>query len=113
MATVLDPPEASVVMHDISWSLYEQLLVEQDERRSPRLTYDRGELEIMVLSYAHEELSGLIDNLLVVVAMEWDIEYRHAGSTTFKREDLEKGFEPDCCYYVRNAGQIAGKKQLD
>jgi Uma2 family endonuclease len=45
--------------------------------------------------------------------MEWNIEYCNAGSTTFKREDLERGFEPDSCFYVQHAEQIAGKKRLD
>src|SRR5205085_2445673 len=102
-----------VVLNDVSWSLYEQLLAEQDGKRSPRFTYDRGELEIMVLSYGHEELNRLINDLIVVVALEWDIEYRNAGSTTFKRRDLKGGFEPDSCFYVQNAGRIVGKKQLD
>jgi len=45
--------------------------------------------------------------------MEWNIEFCNAGSTTFKRENLERGFEPDSCFYVQHAGQIAGKKRLD
>ena len=54
--------EASVVLHDISWSLYEKLLAEQSGTSNPRFTYDRGELEIMVLSYEHEELNRLPDS---------------------------------------------------
>ena len=64
-------------------------------------------------SYEHEELNRLISDFIVIIAMEWDIEYRNAGSTTFKREDLERGFEPDSCFYVQHAEQIAGKKRLD
>jgi Uma2 family endonuclease len=89
MSTVLSSPEARVILHNISWSLYEQLLAE------------------------HEELNRLMDNYLAIIAMEWNIEYCDAGSTTFKREDLERGFEPDSCFYVQRAGQIAGKKRLD
>lgn len=113
MPTVLSPPEARVILHHVSWSLYEQLLAEHADRSSPRFAYDRGELEITVPSYEHEELNRLIDNCIAIIALEWNIEYCNAGSTTFKREDLERGFEPDSCFYVQRAGQIAGKKRLD
>jgi len=113
MSTVLSPPEARVILHNISWSLYEQLLAAHEDKSSPHFVYDRGELEITVLSYEHEELNRLIDNCIAVIAMEWNIEYCNAGSTTFKREDLERGFEPDSCFYVQHAEQIAGKKRLD
>jgi Uma2 family endonuclease len=85
MSTVLSPPEARVVLHNISWSLYEQLLAAHEDKSSPRFVYDRGELEITVPSYEHEELNRLIDNCIAIIAMEWNIEYRDAGSTTFKR----------------------------
>jgi Uma2 family endonuclease len=113
MPTVLSPPEARVILHNVSWLLYERLLAEHEDRSSPRFAYDRGELEISVPSYEHEELNRLIDNFIAIVALEWNIEYCNAGSTTFKREDLERGFEPDSCFYVQHAGQVAGKKRLD
>ena len=113
MPTVLSPPEGRVILHNVSWSLYEQLLAEHVDKSSPRFVYDRGELEITVPSYEYEELNRLINDFIVVIAMEWDIEYCNAGSTTFKREDLERGFEPDSCFYVQRAGRIAGKKRLD
>src|SRR5262252_209223 len=113
MSTVLSPPEARVILHNISWSLYEQLLAAHEDKSSPHFVYDRGELEITVLSYEHEGLNRLIDNYIAIIAIEWNIEYCNAGSTTFKREDLERGFEPDSCFYVQHAVQIAGKKRLD
>ena len=113
MSTVLSPPEARVILHNISWLLYEQLLAAHEDKSSPRFAYDRGELEITVPSYEHEEVNRLIDNCIAIIAMEWNIEYCDAGSTTFKREDLERGFEPDSCFYVQRAGQVAGKKRLD
>src|SRR5262249_1068369 len=35
------------------------------------------------------------------------------GSTTFKREDLERGFEPDACFYVQNVDRIRGQQDID
>lgn len=111
--TVLSPPAERVVLHDVSWSLYEHILAEHDQRSSPHFVYDRGALEITVLSYEQEEINRLLNDLLVVLGLEWGVEYCNAGSTTFKREDLERGFEPDSCFYVQHAAQIAGKKRLD
>ena len=42
-----------------------------------------------------------------------DIEIFAGGSTTFQREDLEKGFEPDECYYVQNADFMRGKDNVN
>jgi len=36
-----------------------------------------------------------------------------AGSTTFKRADLARGFEPDECYYLQNAPAVRAKDQVD
>lgn len=35
------------------------------------------------------------------------------GSTTFKREDFKRGFEPDSCFYIQNAERIRGKDEID
>ena len=36
-----------------------------------------------------------------------------AGSTTFRREDLRRGFEPDGCFYIRHERRIRGKQRID
>ena len=35
------------------------------------------------------------------------------GPTTFSREDLQKGFEADACFYVQNGTRVRGKDRLD
>lgn len=32
------------------------------------------------------------------------------GTTTLNRPDIEKGAEPDNCFYIQNQPQVAGKK---
>jgi Uma2 family endonuclease len=49
----------------------------------------------------------------LAVAEELNIEAEDLGSTTFRREDLERGFEPDSCFYIRNAAGVRGKKRID
>lgn len=41
------------------------------------------------------------------------IDIRNLGSATFKRGELERGFEADVCFYVQNAGRIEGKAHID
>jgi len=40
------PAEQKVILHNISWKTYESLLADYASQSSPRLTYDRGTLEI-------------------------------------------------------------------
>jgi Uma2 family endonuclease len=41
------------------------------------------------------------------------LDFRSAGSTTFKREVLERGFEPDSCFYIQSVERIQNKRRID
>ena len=45
MATIQSPAEQRVVLHNISWRTYADLLDAHANRSAPRFTYDMGELE--------------------------------------------------------------------
>ena len=113
MATVVSPPERLVILHGVSWETYERLLTEHGEKGGTRFTYDQGALEIMILSSRHEEPNRALASLVEVLAEEFGIDIRRLGSTTFKREDLQRGFEPDSCFYIQSAEAIAGKEEID
>lgn len=102
-----------IVLHNISWETYEHLLADHQDASVPRFTYDRGELEIMSPLSDHEEINRAIALVVELVAAERDIDSRNLGSTTFRREDLKRGFEPDSCFYIRNASSIRGKRRVD
>src|SRR5438445_7180340 len=44
---------------------------------------------------------------------ELNVEAWNLGSTTFKREDLARGFEADCCFYFENEDRVRGKERID
>jgi Uma2 family endonuclease len=113
MATVLEKAERRIILRDVSWRTYEELLKDCEDRSSPRLTYDRGVLEIMSPSAEHEEYNRTVAMLVEVVAEELSIDVRNLGSTTFKREEPLLGAEPDSCFYIEHAGSIAGKTTVD
>jgi Uma2 family endonuclease len=64
-------------------------------------------------SSEHEELNDVFKLLVNALAEEWGIETRGFGSTTFRREDISRGFEPDSCFYIQNVGSIKGVTRLD
>src|ERR671913_725163 len=113
METVKSPAEHRVILHNTSWETYERLMQERGENRVPRFAYDRGELEIMSPSTEHESIAYNLGLLVAVFAEEAGADLYGAGSTTFDREDLGRGFEPDACFYVRDAERIRGKPRID
>ena len=113
MATVKTPSEQRVVLHNIGWATYERLLADNENNSAPRFAYDRGELEIMSPSPEHEKFNRRIAQLVLAVAEELGIEAEDLGSTTFRREDLERGFEPDSCFYIQNEEEVRGKDRMD
>jgi len=44
---------------------------------------------------------------------EMDCDFLAAGSTTYKREVLKRGFEPDSSFYIKHSKRMRGKKRLD
>lgn len=113
METVKGPAEQKVILSNVSWETYEGLLEDHLDRSAPRFTYDRGMLEILSPSPEHEKLNRYIAQLVLAVTEEMGVEAEDFGSTTFRREDLERGFEPDSCFYIQNEGRIRGKNRID
>src|SRR5436309_15628351 len=100
--TVAAPPiEQHFLLDDADWELYDMLLRRVGDRRV-FLTYDQGRLEFMSPSYEHDLRGYLIALLINVIAEELDVPIRGAGSTTFRRKDLDRGLEPDRCSYIAN-----------
>jgi len=85
------------------WEQYEKFLEAVGERPGIRITYDRGNLEIMTTSPEHEKAKSLIALLLEALLVDRDIDFEPGGSTTFRRQDLDRGLEPDECYWLKNA----------
>ena len=104
-------PEQSVHISGISWQTYESLLAEIGDRQI-RVTYNRGNLEIMVPSPEHEVYKEVLGRFVETLAEELDVKIQPLGSTTFKRPELS-GVEPDKCFYIQNISAIKGKKRID
>jgi Uma2 family endonuclease len=105
--------ERRVILPHVSWATYEHLLADLANQSHIRMAYDRGTLEIMSPLPEHERANRTLALLIEVFAEEMDIDVDDLGSTTFRRVDLARGFEPDSCFYVQNKARIRGKATLD
>ncbi|GAC1459146.1 MAG: Uma2 family endonuclease [Chamaesiphon sp.] len=110
-STLLMPPNEIIHLSEISWQTYESLLEELSARRL-RLTYNRGNLEIMAPSPEHERFKKVAGRFVETLAEELDIRIEPLGSTTFKQPQVS-GVEPDECFYIRQISAVQGKKRLD
>src|SRR5438477_2044401 len=61
----------------------------------------------------HEQSKGILADIAKITRVQQDFDFQAAGSTTFKREGLKRGFEPDSSFYIQNAARVRGKKRLD
>lgn len=111
MVTQTPTQVEQVQLSGISWNTYETLLKELCDRRL-RLTYNRGNLEIMVPSPEHELYKEVLGRFVETLAEELEVRIYPLGATTFKRPELV-GAEPDKCFYIRNLSAVKGKKRID
>jgi Uma2 family endonuclease len=127
MATLTQPPapvappppspqpvvaEQRVLLTGIRWQTYEALL-EDLGNRHVFLTYDRGSLEIMAPLFRHEGFTRVLGRVVEITAEVLNIPFKAGWSTTFRRRDLERGLEPDRCFYIANVAAIVGKLDID
>jgi Uma2 family endonuclease len=102
-----------ILLQDISWETFDELITELESQPSKRLTYDNGQLEIWMPLIPHESYKRWLGRILELITEELDIEIRSLGSTTWRRQDLAKGIEADECYYIQNEAAIRGKMDID
>ena len=113
MGTVLTLPGQRTLLQNVSWGTFERLLADHLNASTPRFAFDRGLLEIISPSSKHEEYKQAITLLVEILAAELEMDIRNLGSTTFKRSELERGFEADACFYVQSATAMEGKDEID
>lgn len=100
------------VLRDADWSTYQGFLQALGDRPI-RVTYDRGRLELMTLSLGHERFSHLLCRFVETLTEELHMAVQNAGSTTFNREDLDRGIESDHCFYIEHEPLVREKDEID
>src|SRR4030095_17023456 len=89
----------SLELTDVTWSDYEHLLDELDERPALRVSYDRGRLEIVTTTPLHEMDSELLLLIAFITANRLGLPFESRGRTTLKVGKLRQGGEPDTGFY--------------
>jgi Uma2 family endonuclease len=110
MLEVAEPGERVICLR-MRFAAYEALVTELGDDAGVRMTFDGKALELMSPSADHERCNRLLEGLVQLLSLEWEIGIESTGSVTLKRVPF--GAEPDSSFYVRNAAAVVGKKQLD
>jgi Uma2 family endonuclease len=106
-------PGQQLLLSDVSWQQFENILADLGEHRSARVSYSQGCLEIMVPLPEHEKAKEIIGDIIKILLDRLNIDYDSLGSTTLKSEKMTQGVEPDACFYIQNQSQVLGKNRLD
>lgn len=84
----------------VRWETYRELVAANDQG-GLRLAFDRGCLEMeRSLLPQHEVPKKRLAVLVETLAETWNVELIPLGSTTFSREALQRGAEPDESYLI-------------
>jgi Uma2 family endonuclease len=106
-------PGQQMLLKDISWQKLENILEEMGERRTARISYSDGWLEIMVPLPEHEKDKELLGDLVKILLEILQIDFEPFGSTTLKNERMRQAVEPDTSFYIQNQAAVIGKNRID
>ncbi len=104
--------ESTIVLHNTRWQTYLELR-DSNENSHVRMTFDRGDLELMSPSKPRERLGYLIGRFIDIWTLEKRIPVQSCRSTTFRRKDLQRGLEPDNCYYIEHESVVRSREDVD
>jgi Uma2 family endonuclease len=104
--------EQRFVLRSIEWPAY-RAISEALTGRHVHLAYDQGDLEFMTTSGLHANYSRLLARFTVVLAEEFHVPIRSFGDMTCNRQDLNRGLDPDECFYLRHEPLMRGKDEVD
>ena len=103
--------DSTLVVNDVPWEEYEELLIDVGEAKGLRISYDSGRLQIMTLSTTHEKYQYLISGIVSLLSLRLRIKVLCFGSATMKKKP--RGVEPDLSFYVQTAALIGSRSDLD
>jgi Uma2 family endonuclease len=101
-----------VSVEGISWETYDRLLQEATGNQI-RITYDQGRMVLMSPLPKHDRVKKWIARLLETASLEKRVRVGSFGSTTWRKQKLAQGLEPDECYYITNEPLIRGRTDID
>lgn len=107
------PPGQCLLLHDVSWSMFEAILEELGNHRGVRIAYDNGRLEIVAPLPEHEYFQEVISSTIGDLAEALNQNHESYGATTWLRQAEQVGLEADNCFYFQNEARIRGQLTFD
>lgn len=107
------PADAVVSFCGVSWEEYEELLRQVGESSGLRISFNDGRLTIMTLGTEHENYARFVERLLTTLSLRRRLNIRFFGGATIKKVEVQKGVEPDACFYVQRADALGNRVELD
>ena len=108
------PIEGShLVLYNVNWEIYEQLLEIFAQRPIPRMTYYQGTLELMTPLPEHERYGWTFGRLIIILCEELGLEILGLKSTTWRSKPKAAGKEADECFYIQNEAVMRGRIKID
>jgi Uma2 family endonuclease len=101
-----------MLISDVSWDFYLTFCEEIGERPL-RLSYNDGDLEIMITKSPHEFYKKMLAKIVETTVMEFELPVRSGGSMTFQIKGLEKGFEPDECWWIEQEEAVRTQSDFE
>lgn len=100
------PPGQLVLLRDVTWEEFEAILQELGDRRSARIAYCDGILEIITPLPEHKYFEQAISIAIEDMAETLELDYESYGSTTWRRQAKQAGLEADNCFYFHNEASV-------
>jgi len=107
------PHGGKLVLCGVEWEDYGNLLQDLGESSAFRINYSNERLEVMRPSTKHERFKGVINLLLLSICDELEMDVVSFGSFTMKSDLLRKGVEADNSFYIRHAGAVQCKDDVN
>ena len=107
------PRSQRFLIRNINWAAYRQINDALGEHHHYRLSYNGKDLELMTKSYGHGFYGRFFVHLIQILTEALGLPLSCAGDMTCDREDVERGIEPDECFYIENEPRVRGKEKLD
>jgi Uma2 family endonuclease len=88
--------EQRIRLSGVDWETFRRLAA---TARGARFAFDRGVLEIMSPGPVHEWRKGQMGDFVRIVTRSLNLTRLALGSTTWSKEEAERGIGADECFY--------------
>lgn len=113
LLTELEPGQSAVI-NGLTWPSYRWIDTKRDAVRPKlKLAYHQGSLELMVVSFFHDDISRRLQIVVRHACAALAIPLRSPGGATLLSEDVDSGLEPDESFYIQSVAAVRGVRDLD